>query len=336
MYENVDLTLPQRLVLRHVRNVSAFLISRIPCIYVAIVLTSLFGSPVSADHFRVFLLGGQSNMGGVAPVEDLEPPFDQPNEDVWIWQDDEVANVGWTALRGGFSGSGSTGNDDTFGPEVSLGDTLAGSFGTDRVAFVKHGEAGVGATMQLGWNPDLGGGQGPGQIYSDFLDKTNKALSFLANDGHSFEVSGVFFAQGNRDTSPNEDGGNAAVEYEANFSNFTNALRNEFETPNLPIVFGQLGDFAINHENPIRRRNVRLVRDAQASVAANDPWASMVVTDDISKLDHAHFDAAGQIDFGQRLGNAYLELVAVPEPSSGALAGFAVVCWFFYRKRRRN
>ena len=62
----------------------------------------------------------------------------------------------------------------------------------------------------------------------------------------------------------------------------------------------------------------------------------MVTTDDISKLDHAHFDAAGQIDFGQRLGNAYLELVAVPEPSSGALAGFAVVFGLCYRKRRRS
>ena len=40
-----------------------------------------------ADHFRVFLLGGQSNMAGRGPEEDLQPPFEYFNEDVWIWLD---------------------------------------------------------------------------------------------------------------------------------------------------------------------------------------------------------------------------------------------------------
>ena len=185
--------------------------------------------------------------------------------------------------------------------------------------------------MQLGWNPDLGGGQGPGQNDTDFIEKTDKALSVLSDDGHSYEISGVFFAQGNRDTALAE--GTAAEEYEVNFNRFIGAIRDEFASPNLPFVFGQVGDANLNHEDPNRRQKVRLVRDAQASVAAHDRWASMVTTDDLPKLDRLHFDAAGQIEFGQRLANAYFELFAVPEPSSAVLLA---VGWGFVRPRQRR
>ena len=289
--------------------------------FIALLLSVLLVASASADHFRVFVLGGQSNMGGSPLVDDLPAPFDQPNEDVLIWQDDGNSNVGWTDLRGGFSGSGAIGDGDKWGPEISLGPTLHDSFGSDRVAFVKHVEAGTGATMQLGWNPDLGGGQGSGHIYTDFIEKTETAISFLSGDGHTFEISGVFFAQGIRDTTPSE--GTAAAEYEENFLGFIGALRTEFATPDLPVVFAQINDAGINSSNDVRRQNWNHVRNAQASVAELDPWASMVTTDDLPKLDNLHYDAAGQIEFGQRLGNAYFDLAALREPHLFAEPGDA-------------
>ena len=78
-----------------------------------------------------------------------------------------------------------------------------------------------------------------------------------------------------------------------------------------------------------------MVRQAQANVAANDPWASMIVTDDISRQDDdLHYDEAGHIDFGQRLGNAYLELTAVPEPACFQLLVAALLGTLSLRRRR--
>ena len=63
-------------------------------------------------------------------------------------------------------------------------------------------------------------------------------------------------------------------------------------------------------DNP-RRENWAIVRQAQANVAENDPWAVMVETDDISRQDDdLHYDNAGHLDFGERLANSYLKLLA--------------------------
>src|SRR5262245_53244180 len=89
---------------------------------------------------QVLLLVGQSNMDGAPDVGELRTPYDAPQSDVWIWQDDLSTNVGWTSLRGGFGGDsnkGSGGNGGQFGPELSFGRTLADARPESQFALIK-------------------------------------------------------------------------------------------------------------------------------------------------------------------------------------------------------
>ncbi len=129
----------------------------LPAVFVA--FTCAANIPrVAGQTVKVFLLGGQSNMQGTRTVNFLPPPFDEPQDDVWIWQDDNTTK-GWTSLRVGFAGTGSD-FDRGFGPELSLGRVLADAMPDDQFAFVKHVQGGTGATMEDGWSPDRGNGQG--------------------------------------------------------------------------------------------------------------------------------------------------------------------------------
>ena len=120
---------------------------------------------------------------------------------------------------------------------VSLGRALADATPESQYALIKHVQAGTGATMQDGWNPDRGGGAGPGQIWIDFVDKTHKALDELTASQLDYEVAGLLVFQGNRDAG-NETGVEAA-NYEQNFTDFISGVRLEFRAPQLPVVFAR-------------------------------------------------------------------------------------------------
>ena len=49
------------------------------------------------------------------------------------------------------------------------------------------------------------------------------------------------------------------------------------------------------------------VRRAPRAVVARDPPAALVTGDDLALLDHAHYDAAGQLTLGERLAEADLK-----------------------------
>jgi hypothetical protein len=139
-------------------------------------------SLLSATPVQVMLLVGASNMEGLSRTSSLMSPYNAPQTDVWIWQDDLGQNVGWTSLRGGFGGDnnhGSGGGGPSFGAEVSLGRTLANARPESQFALIKHTQSGIGSTMHNGWNPDRGNGSGPGQIWIDFVAKAHEALAAL-------------------------------------------------------------------------------------------------------------------------------------------------------------
>ncbi|MEX2140635.1 MAG: sialate O-acetylesterase [Pirellulales bacterium] len=260
---------------------------------------------LTSTPVQVMLLVGQSNMGGYGMNDELRAPYDAPQADVWIWQDDLGANVGWTSLRGGFGGGdtnkGSAGNGSKFGPEVSLGRKLADTMPDAQFALIKHVQAGTAATMQDGWSPDRGDGLGPGQIWIDFVAKTRMALDALTAQQMEYQVAGLFVAQGNRDVG-NETGVEAA-NYERNFAQFISGVRQEFGASQMPVVFGQIVDVGQFDSFD----NWSLVRTAQEAVDAADPLATMIGADDLSRIsDGVHIDTEGQISHGQRFAYAYL------------------------------
>jgi hypothetical protein len=133
------------------------------------------------------------------------------------------------------------------------------------------------------------------------VNKTNEALAALQASQLSYEIAGLFVQHGGRDAA--NDTGVEAAKYEENFRDFIDGVRQEFGVPQLPVIFIQQLD---NTEHSVSHDGWVLVCNAQAAVDAADPLATMILGDDISRLDDVHYDADGEITFGQRLANAYL------------------------------
>jgi hypothetical protein len=287
-------------------------------------------SPDVRAGVKVFLMVGSSNMWGQGFASEVPAPLNEPRDDIWIWQDDLAANVGWTPLRPGFGNSdnnlGSGGNHlrcdpdlsgpghcglDRIGPELTLGRALADAFPNDRIALLKHVRGG--GTLS-DWNPDSPGPMGEAAMYVGLRHKFDKATQVLKDSGLSYEVAGMFWDQGGADA--RDQSGISAQQYEANLTNIIASVREDFAmNSNMPFVLGRSHTYL-----PDDFGFLPVVRNAQENVANSDPRVGMVYTDDISRRpfnatftgDHWHYDTAGQFEFGRRFASAFLAIAAEP------------------------
>lgn len=266
-------------------------------------------SPASAAT-KVFLLGGQSNMDGRAPVNSLSPPYNQPQTDVKIW--DYWSGGGWADLRGGFS-TFNTGN--LFGPEVSFGHRLHEMFPNDDIYLIKYSKGGT--SLEEDWNPD-----GSGAHYNTFKATANTALQDLVGAGLSPEVVGMIWMQGERDA----QFANMASAYAANLTNLISTVRNDFSEPDMQFVVGRITThYGVDNGNA-------LVRAAQETVPGLVGNASWIDTDDLQRSG-GHYGAVGQIDLGIRYAG---EIVETPEPSTLVLLVVGLTGLALYAWRKRN
>ena len=165
---------------------------------IALLLTVLLPAETHAAPVKLFILAGTSNMLGHGTEADLPSPWDMPQEDDWIWQNDLVDNLGFTALRPGFGatdnnwGSGGNGLRCTngivaagrcgtleLGPELTLGRELADAFPDHQIALVKH--AGVGA-VAVEWHPDTAGPGDQRHNYAALTEKMEDATQALLDE----------------------------------------------------------------------------------------------------------------------------------------------------------
>jgi hypothetical protein len=245
----------------------------------------------SAEHMKVFLLGGQSNMDGRGATSGLTGPYadlQTPQPDVLFYE-------------GGSLGDLQPGGSQ-FGPEITFGRTIADALPTESFALIKYA---VGGTDLYGdWNPS------GGPNYTAFTNTVTNGLTALANAGHTTEIVGMLWTQGENDA---RDGEGAA--YEANLNNFIASMRVSYGE-DLPFFFSRLSSGQTN----LPASELALVRTAQDNVGAADANAYLIDTESFSLAnDDLHFDADGQIALGEAFGQAYLS--TVPEPSSLVLLG---------------
>ena len=150
----------------------------------SIVLTVLFllqPFDTWADEYKLYYLGGQSNMAGVGahPTDDpIPPPYDVPQTDVKIWN---ASTGNWSDLQLGF------GNVSTqFGPEITFGDNIKDLYPDDEIYLVKHAISST--DLHVEWKPD-----GTGHMYNTLTARTNAAIANLTAAGKSFaEVSAMY------------------------------------------------------------------------------------------------------------------------------------------------
>jgi len=178
----------------------------------------------------VFVFAGQSNAVGVDTLDELRADQRAPQPNVLFYGPNETGNT-WSPLTP-CSNSPSLGG--CFGPEISTAKTISNALGGALVAEVKLA---VGATALFDrWNP------AGGDLYNSMVARVNQSIADLQTQkGYTGYVAGFFWMQGESDAMSDD----FRDDYAANLRNLIASVRRDFNSPNLPFVFGQIIDF--NH-----------------------------------------------------------------------------------------
>ena len=277
------------------------------CTIVITMCLALATRPATAAT-KVFLLGGQSNMGGNGVVAELLSPYSLPQPAVKFWNNN---STDWVALQGGFGNSPAN-----FGPEVTFGYTLHTLFPNDDIYLVKYGITST--SLAVNWNPD-----GTGASYNTFKTTAKTAIQNLVADGKSPVIAGMIWMQGEEDTYTEA----TATAYHANLTDFITTVRSDFATPDMKFVVGRI----LSSTGPAAYN--ALVQNAQMTVPGEVGHASWINTDDLQIGNVGHYGTQGQIDLGVRFANQFAH---APEPSSLVLVGTGVLALAGYCVRGRR
>ena len=270
------------------------------------VVALLSSSLLDAEHYRVYLIGGQSNGNGRGDAAELStPPLNalnlaDPQSDVrFYWHKTQNTANGnltqdtWIDLQPG-SGHGvnsPSGHEVEFGSELTFGRALADNDPLVNIAIIKYTHGGTNLHTQ--WAEG-------GVNYNAFVATVQAGLQALEDEGDTYEIGGMVWIQGESDT-----GGANAGNYEANLEDLIFRVRRDvFGGPSpggyvLPFVISGLSDsqysnITTSDSGPF------VVRRAQEDVAASEDQAGFVNTDGLSVYPNGiiHFDATAQIAIG--------------------------------------
>lgn len=235
----------------------------------------------SKERFHLFLLVGQSNMAGRGKVsaEDQTPhprvlmlDKDQqwvPAIDPLHFDKPKVVGVG---LGRAFAIEVAEAN-----PEITVGLIPCA----------------VGGSPIASWEPGGYHASTKTHPYDDAIPRANAALE-------AGTLKSILWHQGESDAQPG-----LAEQYEYKLHALINRFRTTLDTPEVPFIAGQMGQF---EEKPWSDAK-KLVDAAQQDLSKKLPRCAFVSSDGLShKGDEVHFDGASYRELGKRYAEAYFNL----------------------------
>ena len=274
--------------------------------------------------YKLYFLGGQSNMEGFGFTDDLPGSALKPSQNVMIFvgqmaYDNELyGGVGvWQRLQPGF-GTGfktdgvTTQLSDRFGPELFFGHTMGQLTGDTKVAIIKYSLGGSGLAEGVGysnWHPDFSQGAGLNQ-YDNALNTLRNALAHSDIDGDGIAdrlvPSGIVWMQGEADA---YDSQGAADDYRGNLERLMGLLRAALRVDDLPLVIGRITDSGMSEDGSVMDY-IETVQKAQQDFVKSDTCAEYVTaTDDLPYLEDGwHYNTEGFIRLGTAFAEAMIEL----------------------------
>jgi hypothetical protein len=287
-------------------------------------------TPLNIRTVHVYLLAGQSNMDGLGLVNELPYEYTVPLEDVMIYNpnrrndQDSIEDEGfWDTLRPGHgSGYGfdATGHkfSDKFGIELSFAKTLRELQPDQSIALFKYAKGGASihpdaANAYGSWIPDFDRGNGINQ-WDHFEHHFKRAMSMTDIDGDGVEEklvpAGILWLQGESDAVYTED---IARQYEANLASLMARMREVVGDPQLPIVIARISE-SMQGPSGILLTYGDIVRQAQASFVASDPYAAYID----APVGHGwsdpwHYDSKTYLD----LGVSFAKAISMIKPPIG-------------------
>lgn len=281
-------------------------------------------SVASAEDYKLYYLGGQSNMDGYGYIEELPEELRGPVADVMIFtgqtafDNERHGGIGlWQPLQSGHgTGFQSDGEKNTysdrFGPELTFGQTIAELNPDSKVAIVKYSLGGSGLADGVGygnWYPDFEDGGGINQ-YDHALTTLRNALGQVDIDGDGVPdrlvPSGIVWMQGEADAYQSQE---AADAYEANLKRLMDLLRAALRVDDLPVVIGKITDSGMADDGSVMDY-IETVQDAQRAFVECDACAAYVtITDDLPHSEDAwHYQSDGYVAMGAAFAEAVAEL----------------------------
>ena len=280
--------------------------------------------------YKLYFLGGQSNMVGYGFVEELPDELNSGIENVMIfagqsaYDGDRTGGKGvWAPLQPGH-GKGFTTDgrsiqlSDRFGPELSFGVVLSANTPETGIALVKYALGGTGLAPGVGhgsWHPTQKNGNGLNQ-FDHALKTLRNALSDRDIDGDGVRdrlvPAGIVWMQGESDANRNLE---TAEAYEENLTHLVRALRRTLKDDELPVVIGKITDSGMSDDGSVMDY-IANVQAAQASFVAADRCVELVaVTENLNYLDRYHYDTDGFIQLGEAFADAVLRLEHECQPA---------------------
>lgn len=285
---------------------------------------------------KVYLQAGQSNSDGRAVTNGLPSGLLIPQNDVpfYYYLTGGAANGDGTlgtlsTLRPGAS---ALGGGTTFGPELTLGRTLADYFAltngvstsTVMVAIIKYAHGGTSLATDWAANGNSST-NGDGADYVVFQKVVSAGLSRLAATyaSASLELSGLIWVQGESDI---DAGASTVAAYGINLTRFINDVRLTYAASqpygsNLPFFLSRISANQTVYSNPTDPdySNYLVLRTGQQAVSTTLSNVFMLDTDAVQfsaatpwSSPGLHFDTQGQRSLGAAFGQSVIR--ALPSP----------------------
>jgi hypothetical protein len=276
------------------------------------------GDATAGHVYRVYYLGGQSNMEGFGFVSDLPAEFKTPHPTAYIYEANSTADnqpvdgLGvWQRVQPGHGlGFRTDGNSnrlsDRFGPELAFAHRMAALEPDSRVAIVKYARGGSslasGASGFGTWDPDDSGVNS----YDQFLATIRLAVRDADIDGDGridrLIPAGIVWMQGESDGAFSEA---TARAYDANLRRLMGLMRAALRDDDLPIVLGRINDSRAGTAHPLIPW-ASVVQAAQARFASTDKRASLVTSTSSYHFieDGWHYTSRDYLDLGTQFADA--------------------------------
>ncbi len=275
--------------------------------------------------YRVYFLGGQSNMDGYGYVTELPESLQQSQQGVMIFHGNTAPDGGeadgrgiWAELRPGhgvgFSSDGTANTySERFGVELTFARRLTEMDPGAKIALIKYSRGGtsIDAAAAGGagsWDEDYHDGTGINQ-YDHFLATLRNAAAVDDIDGDGtpdlLVPAGIVWMQGESDGARTEA---IAQRYEANLARLMDLIRAALRVDDLPVVIGRISDSGQDDDGKVWNYG-DIIREAQAAFVEKDGHAALVATTDAYQYsDPWHYDSQGYLDLGRRFAEAMAEL----------------------------
>ena len=257
------------------------------CLLFSAVFTSACSLTSGVDNgldsgFHIYILAGQSNMAGRAPVSELPPGFPSNQSRLFAFKssgrwEQAVEPIHEDDYRVGV------------GPGVAFANAMADKYKSAQIGVIP---CAVGATSMDDWRRNMD----ESSLYGSCLSRYKKSSS-------RGTLRGVLWYQGESDAHSFSD----AEAWPAKFEKLVSDLRADLGNPSLPLVFAQLAgisdDMRIEWDAPAWDR----LKELQAGVSV--PGVVMIKTDDVGMMDGLHLSTQGSITAGERFAGAMIGLL---------------------------